>query len=112
MTSFVEKQLGPQETGEEVIPEIKQIEDEQPTKTQEEPPVEAEIVKTNDKNLKLDHSTFDHAIKDGFTFVKFFAPWCGHCTNMAQDWIDLEKHFTENGKYDTCIFIVFIMCTT
>ena len=42
----------------------------------------------------LDGSTFKDTIgSSGYTFVKFYAPWCGHCSEMAQDWQELAEHF-------------------
>ncbi|TFK56291.1 thioredoxin-domain-containing protein [Heliocybe sulcata] len=42
--------------------------------------------------LSLNGNTFQDAIKDGPVFVKFFAPWCGHCKKLAPIWIDLARH--------------------
>ena len=43
----------------------------------------------------LDSSNFEATVKHGYTFVKFYAPWCGHCQEMAPDWNDLANHFFE-----------------
>jgi len=41
------------------------------------------------------------------TFVKFFAPWCGHCKKMAQTWVDLAKDQAANEN----VVIAEVDCT-
>lgn len=38
---------------------------------------------------QLNSADFERFISRGFHFVKFFAPWCGHCQKMASTWKDL-----------------------
>ncbi|KAI0951633.1 hypothetical protein AcV7_007680 [Taiwanofungus camphoratus] len=39
--------------------------------------------------LPLDENTFRDTVKEGKVFVKFFAPWCGHCKKLAPVWTQL-----------------------
>merc|ERR1712117_216504 len=49
----------------------------------EKPPTEAcEVPAADNGLLALKDCNFVEATKEGHSFVKFYAPWCGHCKKM------------------------------
>ena len=46
--------------------------------------------------VMLNKDNFANELKTGVTFVKFFAPWCGHCKRLAPTWDQLADKFADN----------------
>eukprot|EP00096_Caligus_rogercresseyi_P003657 TRINITY_DN1701_c0_g1_i1.p1 TRINITY_DN1701_c0_g1~~TRINITY_DN1701_c0_g1_i1.p1 ORF type:complete len:388 (-),score=136.24 TRINITY_DN1701_c0_g1_i1:160-1302(-) len=53
--------------------------------------VEAEPAATS--VVKLNKEDFKDTIAEGVTFIKFYAPWCGHCKRIAPIWEELAARF-------------------
>jgi len=66
---------------------------------------EAEV---NNGLTVMTDASFTAATKKGFSFVKFYAPWCGHCKSMVPAWAELASDFKSNpavtiGKVDCTV---------
>ena len=59
--------------------------------------------------VELDDQTFRSAIQhpERAAFIKFFAPWCGHCKAMKQDWDELAAAHEGSSK----VLIADVDCT-
>lgn len=58
--------------------------------------------------VDLTADNFDASIKDkDLALVKFFAPWCGHCKSMANDWEAAAEKLKDNDQ----VIIANVDCT-
>jgi len=55
---------------------------------------------------ELSDENYEPFLSRGRHFVKFFAPWCGHCVRLEPTWIQLADSF----KYDKSVKISRMNC--
>jgi len=55
----------------------------------------------------LTGENFLEGISSGVSFVKFFAPWCGHCKRLAPVWTELA----EKVRSQTGVRVLKVDCT-
>lgn len=57
--------------------------------TSPKPPAEAAVAVDGLYDLTADN--FEEHVSKGYHFIKFYAPWCGHCKRLEPTWKDLAK---------------------
>jgi len=81
----------------DIVGDVQQVAD--------EPDLDIQVKK--DAVLTLNEGSFEATISQGITFVKFFAPWCGHCRNLAPTWEELAQKYSSQAD----IKIAKVDCT-
>lgn len=57
--------------------------------------------------LELTPANYDEQSAGKTVFLKFFAPWCGHCKKMKPDWDTLMEEFKDSST----ILVADVDCT-
>ena len=58
-----------------------------------------ESFSSSDTEVSTKEELYGKIPNGGVALVKFYAPWCGHCKNMAPDWSKLVSKY-DNVKVD------------
>mmetsp|Transcript_38817 Transcript_38817/g.93379 ORF Transcript_38817/g.93379 Transcript_38817/m.93379 type:complete len:247 (+) Transcript_38817:335-1075(+) len=73
-------------------------------------PASIDKVRSSEKAAPLTTDNFDELTKGKLVFIKFYAPYCPHCKDMAGAWNELATYYQELPDNDN-ILIGSIDCT-
>ena len=71
----------------------------------------AVVVEVQSEAVVLSAENFDEHVKDSgkHSFVKFYAPWCGHCKRMKPDWDRLGALYHNHEKVVIGTYIYYTL---
>lgn len=59
------------------------------------PSIKPPVINPTGEVLSLDSDLFTTTLLNGPAFIKFYAPWCGHCKKLAPIWKQLARHMKD-----------------
>ena len=68
---------------------------------------QAGVARSEDGIAQLTGDDFDARVKGKDAFIKFYAPWCGHCKALAPTWMNLWERYQNSDA----VLIAKVDCT-